>query len=155
MKLSALKKILPTLSEVIFQLPNGSVVPQYFHITEVGHITKQFIDCGGTLREEHLINLQLWEANDFDHRLTPEKLLNIISIGEQSLNLKDNEVEVEYQQDTIGKFGLHFNNGRFLLTSKHTNCLAQDQCGIPSEKLKTKLSDLSLAESCIPGGGCC
>jgi len=38
-----------------------------------------------------------------------------------------------------------------------TACLAQDACGIPSEKVKKNLSELSVNQnaSCTPGGGCC
>ena len=45
----------------------------------------------------------------------------------------------------------------FMITSKQTNCLAEDQCGIPQEKLKVNLSQLSKSQnsSCTPGGGCC
>jgi hypothetical protein len=48
MKLSEFKKQLSTVTDLNFVLPNG-VVPQHFHVTEVGQITKNFIDCGGTL----------------------------------------------------------------------------------------------------------
>jgi hypothetical protein len=119
-------------------------------------ITKNFIDCGGTVREEKVVNFQLWEANDFDHRLAPQKLKNIIELSEKVLHLEDAEIEVEYQQDTIGKYNLEFNGTHFLLVAKQTNCLAQDKCGIPEEKLKVSLKDLSNpVNTCTPGGGCC
>ncbi len=78
MKLSEVKNALLNMDDVNFILPNGNQVPPHFHVTEVGIITKNFIDCGGTVREEKMVNFQLWEANDFDHRLAPQKLLNII-----------------------------------------------------------------------------
>lgn len=65
MKLSEIKEILPTLDNVEFQLENGTFVPEHFHVTEVGQITKKFIDCGGVIRTEKVINFQLWNANDF------------------------------------------------------------------------------------------
>lgn len=156
MKLSEIKTILPNLSSVEFQLPNGKFIPIHFHITEVGMITKHFIDCGGTIRNEKKVNFQLWEANDFDHRLAPQKLLNIISLSEKKIGIEDGEIEVEYQSDTIGKYGLEFNGNNFLLTAKQTNCLASDSCGIPAEKLNKNLSELTPnAACCAPGGGCC
>lgn len=157
MKLSEVKKQLGSLSEVNFELPNGTLVPQHFHVTEVGQITKHFIDCGGTVRNEKVVNFQLWEANDFDHRLAPQKLNSIIELSEKVLAIEDAEVEVEYQAETIGKYGLEFNGENFVLTSKQTNCLASDKCGIPAEKLKVKLSDLQKSQQscCTPGGGCC
>ncbi len=152
MTLEQIKNLLPTLENVAFQLENGTFVPEHFHVTEVGIITKYFIDCGGTVRNEKVANFQLWDANDFDHRLKPNKLLNIIKLSEEKLQMEDLEIEVEYQGKTIEKYGLDFNGKNFVLTAKQTDCLAQDKCGIPSEKLKINLSEKS---SCTPGGGCC
>src|SRR5471030_2337408 len=100
MKLSDFKKQLSAASELTFKLPDGTLVPNHFHITEVGQVTKHFVDCGGTVRNEEVVNFQLYEANDVDHRLAPEKLSKIISMSEKMLNLKDAEIEVEYQSDT-------------------------------------------------------
>jgi hypothetical protein len=156
MKLSQVKEKLKSIDRLKFQLPNSSIVPEHFHVTEVGLITKDFIDCGGVVRSEKVVNFQLWEANDFDHRLAPEKLLNIIKLSEKVLGIGDFEVEVEYQDDTIGKYGLAFDGQNFQLTSKFTDCLAKDKCGIPQEKLKVKLGDIAVTDSyCTPGGGCC
>jgi hypothetical protein len=157
MKLSEIKEILTHQESVTFQLPNNTLVPNHFHVTEVGLITKNFIDCGGTVREEKVVNFQLWEANDFDHRLAPQKLLNIISLSEKTLGIPDLEIEVEYQSDTIGKYNLDFNGTNFLLVSKQTDCLAKDHCGIPPEKLKVKISEIGnqSANTCTPGGKCC
>lgn len=52
MKLSQVKKHLSTISTLKFQLPNGELVPEHFHVTEIGKISNQFIDCGGTVRQE-------------------------------------------------------------------------------------------------------
>ena len=155
MKLSEIKHVLKKSETIGFQLPNGTLVPTHFHVTEVGKINKQFIDCGGTVRTEEVISFQLWNANDYDHRLHPEKLINIITLAEKTLELGDLDIEVEYQAETIGKFGLEFNGSQFLLTSKQTDCLAKDNCGIPVEKLKVKLADLQSESCCTPGGGCC
>lgn len=156
MKLSEIKKILRDVENISFKLPNGELVPSHFHVTEVGNVNKHFIDCGGTIRNEEVINFQLWNENDYDHRLHPEKLLAIIELSESHLNLADNEIEVEYQGDTIRKFGLDFNGTEFLLTNKQTDCLAKDKCGISEPKPKKNLSDLNKKNSeCLPGSGCC
>lgn len=157
MKLSEIKEILPTLENVEFQLENGTFVPEHFHITEVGQINKKFIDCGGVIRDEKAVNFQLWNADDYEHRLKPGKLLNIIRLSEEKLGIEDSEIEVEYQSDTIGKYDLEFNGKRFVLKTKTTTCLAQDTCGIPSEKQKKNLSEITVnqSNSCTPGGGCC
>lgn len=156
MKLSQIKSILATVEAVNFKLPNGTSVPEHFHVTEVGLITKNFIDCGGTVRNETVVNFQLWNANDFEHRLKPQKLMNIIQLSEKVLGIQDYEIEVEYQDTTIGKYDLDFNGSDFVLVNKQTACLAQDQCGIPQEKPKVRLSDMNYETSCCtPNGGCC
>lgn len=154
MRLTEIKGILPTLSNVEFQLENGASVPEHFHVTEIGTITKHFIDCGGTTRTEKTINFQLWDANDFEHRLKPAKLLNIIKLSEEKLGIGDADIEVEYQSETIGKYDLAFDGARFILKNKQTACLANDACGIPSGKEKAKLTELTSA-CCTPESGCC
>ena len=155
MKLSEVKSALKSLETIGFLLPDGSLVPSHFHVTEVGKVSKHFIDCGGTVRQEDVVNFQLWNADDYDHRLHPEKLISIIELSEKVLQIEDHEVEVEYQGETIGKFGIDFDGKNFLLTTKQTDCLAKDACGIPAEKPKVKLADLNNASACTPGGGCC
>lgn len=157
MKLSEVKIALLSTREVRFELPDGTFVPAHFHITEVGENIRNFIDCGGTVRQEKKINFQLWQADDFDHRLSAGKLLDIIQLSEQALGLSDAEVEVEFQTETIGKYSLAFNGGHFELKPTQTACLAEDQCGIPERKPKIKMVDLGgdAGSCCTPGGGCC
>lgn len=156
MNLSEIKSALLEVKEVIFALPNGEQIPPHFHVTEVGNIQKHFIDCGGTIRNESVINFQLYTATDYDHRLSAQKLRSIIELSEDKLGLENLEIEVEYQGDTIGKYGLDFQNGVFNLSSTQTDCLAQDKCGIPQEKQKISLSNLQANNSCCtPGSGCC
>ena len=156
MKLSEFKTHLNNVNQVNFVQPNGTAVPKHFHITEVGVVTKHFIDCGGTVRNEKVANFQLWDANDFEHRLKPAKLLNIIKLSEEKLGMEDLEIEVEYQSETIGKYGLDFTGENFLLTAKQTDCLAKDNCGVPQDKQKLQLAEIETSKSCCtPGGGCC
>ena len=155
MKLSEIKTILATAESVNFQLENGEIVPEHFHVTEVGIVTKDFIDCGGTVRREKVANFQLWDADDYEHRLKAGKLLNIISLSEKVLGMEDLEIEVEYQSGTIGKYDLGFDGTNFLLLAKKTACLAMDKCGVPAEKQKIEMVNLASGSTCTPGGGCC
>ncbi|KQS36896.1 MULTISPECIES: DUF6428 family protein [Pedobacter] len=156
MKLSEIKAHLAQAESVNFQLENGTPVPEHFHVTEVGVVTKDFIDCGGTVRHEKVANFQLWDANDFEHRLKAGKLLNIISLSEKVLGMEDLEIEVEYQAQTIGKYDLGYDGKNFLLIAKTTACLAPELCGVPEVKQKVQLQNLAASGStCTPGGGCC
>lgn len=151
MKLSAIKEILRHEDLLQFELPDGNLVPAHFHVTEIGKLTKHFIDCGGTERLEEVINFQLWNANDYDHRIHPEKLIHIIALSEKVLKLPDLEIEVEYQGQTIEKFDLDHNGRNFLLTSKNTDCLAKDKCGFPLETTTVSVEN----SACKPNSGCC
>tara|TARA_A100001011_G_C14165983_1_gene780323 strand:- start:346 stop:792 length:447 start_codon:yes stop_codon:yes gene_type:complete len=147
-KINDVKEKLNKLKSVKFILPNGMPIPEHFHVTEVGVVSKNFIDCGGTVRLDKIVTFQLWIADDFDHRLAPKKLLDIINLSQESLELDDLDIEVEYQSDTIGKYGLDFDGANFLLTNKQTDCLDKDKCGID----KTISINNS---SCSPKIGCC
>ncbi len=154
MNLNEFKTALNGLNQLQFVLPNGAFIPAHFHVTEVGAITRHFMDCGGTERIERKVNFQLWEAEDYDHRLAPEKLTKIIALSEEKLGLGNWEVEVEYQGDTVGRFGLDFDGQSFLMMNVQTDCLAKDKCGIPEAKPSIKMSALG-TNTCTPGGGCC
>lgn len=148
MLLSNFKKHLLKNETVLFRLENGIKVPNHFHVTEVGWIQKHYIDCGGTIRKDDKVNFQLWEANDYDHRLKSSKLINIIELSEKTLGINDFEIEIEYQlPQTIGKFEVDFDGEYFVLISKLTDCLAKDKCGI--EATPTNI------QTCAPGSGCC
>lgn len=153
MKLSEIKIHLNSAEAVNFQLPTGGFVPEHFHVTEIGFVTKHFIDCGGKERLEKVVNFQLWEANDVEHRLKPQKLLNIIALSEKKLGIGDLEIEVEYQSDTIGKYGLDYNGKDFQLVPKRTACLAKENCGVPLPK--QKLPQTEKQSCCTAGGGSC
>jgi hypothetical protein len=64
MLLSAFKQKLGEIETLEFQLPDGQFVPAHFHITEIGNVSRDYIDCGGTLRKENKLNLQLWVSSD-------------------------------------------------------------------------------------------
>jgi hypothetical protein len=157
MNIQEIKEHLSNLKTIGFQLPDGNLVPSHFHVTEVGKVTKHFIDCGGALRNEVVANFQLWEANDYDHRLHPEKLIHIIELSDKYLDLGNLQIEVEYQGSTIGKYGLDFDGTNFLLTTKQTDCLAKDNCGIPPAKTTIKLSEVGNKASscCSTDSNCC
>lgn len=157
MTLQELKSALSEQKHLSIYDASGFPMRPHFHLTEIGLNTKKFVDCGGTYREESKASFQLWYGPDIDHRLSVEKLLNIIQLGEDKLGLSNEEIEIEYQGQTIGKFSLQQTELGFQLTNTQTACLALDACGIPAEKTKIQLSALYQNESnsCTPGGGCC
>ncbi len=120
-----------------FLLPSGVLVPAHFHVTEVGRVEKRFIDCGGIRRESSSCLLQVWTANDMDHRLLAGKLAKIIRLDEPLLQSYELPVEVEYGEDVAAQYQLNdlslVSQGLLLvLAGKQTDCLAPDKCGISS-----------------------
>lgn len=154
MKLTQLKSILANNGILQFQTTDGKLVAPHFHLTEMGKIHKEFIDCGGTLRSEKTISLQLWVADDIDHRLSNEKFLKIIDLFEKRFGNEDLAIEVEFQGTTIEKYALDYNEG-FVLVSTQTDCLAREECAVP-QKTQAFASVLADTEgSCCSSDGCC
>lgn len=124
-------------SPIRFQLPTGTLVPEHFHVTEVGRLQKTFIDCGGTRRESTSCMLQAWVANDLDHRLAAGKLAKILKLAEPILAADTLPIEVEYGADIAAQYvvanvEVTSQGLLFILSGKQTACLALDKCGINS-----------------------
>jgi hypothetical protein len=138
MKLLELKSVLrthPSL-QVRLILPDGDHVPAHFHITEVGHIAKRFIDCGGTVHNRtNTCLLQTYVADDVDHRLSAGGFAKILDLGQQVLPHDDLEVEVEYEDCALSQYPIESaevvgDHVELRLREKHTACLAKEKCGI-------------------------
>lgn len=167
MKIQDFLQTLASISELRWALPDGSLVPAHAHVTEVALMTRRFVDCGGTHRMERRIQLQLWVANDVDHRLEPTKLLRIIRETEAWMEWDNHEVEIEYQGKTIERYGVEIMEGVLALQPLQTNCLAQDRCGLPmleetsnstrtvEETIPQPKSQAPVVGRCKPGSGCC
>jgi len=157
MQFSRFKELINNVSIIEFLQTNGQPVPAHFHITDMGVVTKNFIDCGKVFRIEKKVTLQIWHSGDTEHRLTPDKIFSIINAAAPIIGEDDPEIEVEYQlAETIGKFGPDFNNGQFVLTPQQTTCLAPDFCGIPEGKRRLSLKDLPVNSACCaPDSSCC
>ena len=147
MTISQFKESLKSINHVQFITPDGSEVPPHFHITEAGLTTKHFLDCGGNERREHSVSMQLWSATDYDHRLTPKTLQIILAKIDPIVGEHDPEVEIEYQTDTIGRYGVEFNGSAFQLTRKFTDCPDKSAC-------ETEGVSLSEPEACTTPGCC-
>ena len=117
------------------QFDTGLQIAPHFHITEIGKVTKDFVDCGGTRRTTVSCVLQTLVANDFDHRLKSDKLAGILEKA-GVLGLDESlPMEVEVQTDTIGVYSFaralaRDGNLLFTINSKQTACLAPDKCGL-------------------------
>lgn len=152
MKLSAFQSALEQNLDLplAILLPSGNNVPAHFHITEVGRTEKNFVDCGGKTRHLAFASLQVWVADDVDHRLPAGKLVAVIEKASSLLGDDDPEMQIECQEGTIGLFsieGSEVQDGSlvFRLGNKQTACLAMEAC----------LPDATEEEGCCGSGSSC
>lgn len=138
MTLHELKILLREHGNRLFQLrlPDGSPVPVSFHVTEVGRVSKTFIDCGGTLRESTVCQLQVWIGEDVDHRLEAGKAAAILEKAKAFLPDESIPVEIEYEDRVISQYTIEGHESRedaviLNLAHKHTACLAPELCKVP------------------------
>ncbi len=127
--------------------PDGDPIEAHFHVTEVGRVQKDFVDCGGTVRRTVTCLLQTWVGDDVDHRITAGKLLKAFDHGAAVLGADDLPVELEYEACNVIQFkvvAVEREADRFVvrLAGKHTDCLARDVC-VPA------------ARAGADGAGCC
>ena len=134
--------------QLLFKLPDGTLMPPHFHITEIGFVKKEFVDCGGTVRIDEKCLLQAWVADDTDHRIDGEKFLQILEHGRPVIPTEALPIEVEYEHPVLSHFPLErveLDNEVVILAlaTKLTDCLAKDVCGVAE------------SDCCSPDGGCC
>lgn len=140
-----------------FVLDSGGAMADHFHVTEVGRVEKQFVDCGGARRSVVACVLQTLVAHDVEHRLSTDKLARIMQLAD-SLDLPgDAPVEVEHQErsvsiDAVDRFVVNDRVLEFHLAPKQTACLAEDQCGLGAAAGVLPVLD---SGDCCGGGGCC
>lgn len=136
MTLSQLKTLLGEHREKRFRLilPDDNAVPAAFHITEVAHVQRRFIDCGGKLHATDTCLLQVWLGPDSDHRLLAGKMADVLNIAKRVLPESDDlEVEIEYEETTISQYPVVYwevagDSVILHLGRKHTDCLAKEVC---------------------------
>jgi hypothetical protein len=134
MKLSGLRAALEQHPDTFprFVLPGGDFIPAHAHVTEVGHVVKNFIDCGGVTGRKETVLLQTHVGRDTDHRLRSDRFAKILQLGERVLPHDRVEVEVEYDCCVVAQYpisevkpaGKHLD---VILGKRRTQCLAQER----------------------------
>ena len=123
--------------QFLIQLPNQNQVPVSFHITEVGQVSKTFIDCGGKVHSVQTCQLQAWVGDDTDHRIETGKMADILKLAKSIVPNDEIDLEIEYEDTTISQYPVEdytvTDDAVVLnLTTKHTDCLAKEVCLVPS-----------------------
>ena len=132
MKYEALRRALERYPTTLprFILPSGDYIPAHAHVTEVGHVVRNFIDCGGLTGKEEKALLQTHVGNDTDHRLQSDRFAKILELGNRVIPSADLDVDVEYDCCVVAQYpiaearpdGEHLN---VILRRGRTQCRAQ------------------------------
>lgn len=151
-----LQRLVEALNEadgriVRFELPTSSLLSPHVHVTEVARLDKKFVDCGGTLRTDSSCRLQVYQADDTEHRITAAKFAQILAKGAGVLGSSSLPVEVEAEAPYLSVFPViatRLEDKQIVLSlgMRHAACLAEDVC------FPANLQDKS---ACTPGAGCC
>jgi len=115
-----------------FVLPDGEYIPAHAHVTEVGHVVRNFIDCGGLTGKEEKVVLQTHVGNDTEHRLRSERFAKILQLGNRVIPSADLDVDVEYDCCVVAQYpiseaasdGDHLN---LILRRGRTQCRARER----------------------------
>jgi uncharacterized protein DUF6428 len=115
-----------------FVLPDGEYIPAHAHVTEVGHVVRNFIDCGGLTGKEEKVVLQTHVGSDTDHRLRSDRFAKILQLGNRVIPSADLNVDVEYDCCVVAQYpiaeaapdGDHLN---LILRRGRTQCRARER----------------------------
>lgn len=140
MTVSTLRSVLAAAADLPITViwPDGEPIEANFHVTEIGRVQRDFVDCGGTVRQSVTCLLQSWVGDDLDHRITGGKLLKAFVHAEPILRGEDLPVEFEYDACNVVQLKVLsavVETGRLVirLGKKQTDCLAKELC-IPSTR---------------------
>ena len=140
MTVSALRAVLTAAPDLPITViwPDGEPIEAHFHVTEVGRVQRDFVDCGGTVHRIVTCLLQTWVGDDADHRITGGKLLKAFVHAEPILRDEDLPVELEYDACNVVQLRVvsaieEADRLLIRLAKKQTDCLAKDVC-IPSSR---------------------
>ncbi len=115
-----------------FVLPDGDCIPAHAHVTEVGHVVRNFIDCGGLTGKEEKVVLQTHVGNDTDHRLRSERFAKILQLGNRVIPNADLNVDVEYDCCVVAQYPIAEAQPRgqyldLILERARTQCRARER----------------------------
>jgi len=145
--IAALQKFPATLPR--FVLPDGNYIPAHAHVTEVGHVVKNFIDCGGVAGKEEKALIQTHVGDDKDHRLRADRFSKILQLGTRVLPSAELDVDVEYDCCVVAQYPIAEAKpeGEYLdliLQRSRTQCRAR-------ERREAKTAD----RCCASAAACC
>jgi hypothetical protein len=132
-----------------FVLPDGDYIPAHAHVTEVGHLVRNFIDCGGLTGKDEKVVLQTHVGDDTDHRLRSDRLAKILRLGNRVIPSADLDVDVEYDCCVVAQYPI----AEARPDGEHLNLILQrgrTQC-----RARTRREIETTAGCCATSAACC
>jgi Family of unknown function (DUF6428) len=132
-----------------FVLPDGDYIPAHAHVTEVGHVVRNFIDCGGLTGKEEKIVLQTHVGSDSDHRLRSDRFAKVLRLGNQVIPSAQLDVDVEYDCCVVGQYPI----AEALADGEHLNLVlhrGRTQC-----RARERRDSETAARCCATSAACC
>ena len=151
MKYEALRRVLERYPTTLprFVLPDGDCIPAHAHVTEVGHVIRNFIDCGGLTGKEEKVVLQTHVGNDTGHRLRSDRFAKILRLGDRVVPRADLDVDVEYDCCVVA----HYPISKATPDGEHLNLILQrgrTQC-----RARERRESETAAGCCAASTACC
>ena len=132
-----------------FVLPDGDYIPAHAHVTEVGHLVRTFIDCGGLSGKEEKVLLQTHVGSDTDHRLRSDRFAKILQLGNRVISSADLDVDVEYDCCVVAQYPI----AEATSDSEHLNLIlgrSRTQC-----RARERREAQTAADCCATSAACC
>ena len=150
MKFHELRSVLETNPNRLprFVLPDGDYIPAHAHVTEVSHVIRNLVDCGGVMGKEEKVLLQAHVGNDIHHRLRSDRFAKILQLGNKVVPNADLDVDVEYDCCVVSQYPIT----EVRATDDHFDIVlarGRTQCRPRERRRSAKLSACcATAESC-------
>ena len=132
-----------------FVLPDGDYIPPHAHVTEVGHVVRNFIDCGGLTGKEEKVVLQTHVGNDTDHRLRSDRFARILELGNRVIPSADLDVDVEYDCCVVAQYPI----ANAKPDGEHLNLILQR--GRTKCRMRERRQSETAATCCATSAACC
>jgi hypothetical protein len=132
-----------------FVLPSGDYIPAHAHVTEVGRVVRNFVDCGGLTGQEEKVVLQTHVGDDTDHRLRSDRFAKILRFGDRVIPNANLDVDVEYDCCVVAQYPIT----EATPDGEHLNLILQrgrTQC-----RERERRENQTAVDCCATSAACC
>ncbi|RXG23506.1 DUF6428 family protein [Leeuwenhoekiella aequorea] len=151
MKVSEFKEYLFKAIKIGFELPNGKLIPAHYNMAELLIRKDTYVDKDKKINNREYVILNFKNLDRYNHRLNPNKILELIEKYEEILPISQFDIEVAYFEECLKLY--HLEIGAKYLKLINT-VLDYQELTANQHKTNTPLVDAA-ADPSLPGNGCC